>query len=259
LPVGEIEPAVRLSTEKELAASCRRIIASTEQEKGELVKLYGADPSRIAVIPCGVNLNLFQPYDKDAARQQLGLAQQKKILLFVGRLEPLKGLENVIRAAGLLNEPEVQLLIIGGDDRSQPEVDRLTGLASELGLGGKVEFLGTVPQAELSAYYSSADISVVASYYESFCLVILESMACGTPVVSTMVGVAPAVIRSGLNGYVSADNQPANLAEGIRAVLVPGNYLDPGLIRRSVACFSWPAVAGTVAEEYRCIQQPVLT
>jgi D-inositol-3-phosphate glycosyltransferase len=251
LTVGEIEPAVRLSIEKELAHSCRRIIASTEREKGELARLYDAEPARIDIVPCGVNLNLFQPQDKATARQQLSLAPEKKIVLFVGRLEPLKGLENLIRATELLNIPEIKLLVIGGDDHSQPEVNRLTGLANELGIGRKIEFLGTVPQAELPAYYSAADISVVASYYESFCLVILESLACGTPVVSTRVGVAPAVIKAGLNGYLVEDNQPASLAQGIQAMLNHRSLPDRAeLIRRSVTDFSWPTVAGFIAKEY---------
>ncbi|MCL2615977.1 MAG: glycosyltransferase, partial [Dehalococcoidia bacterium] len=177
LPVGEIEPNVRLTAERELMRTVSRIISSTALEKAALVRLYGADESKISVVPCGVNTELFQPQDKAEARKILGLGDGK-ILLFVGRIEEIKGIVNLIQALGMLPLDDCPLLlIIGGDEHSRPMVIRLKATAGMLGIKDNVKFLGSVAQGLLPSYYSAADAVVVASYYESFCLVILEALA----------------------------------------------------------------------------------
>jgi len=257
LAVGENETELRLETERELVRNCRRIIAATEKEKGDLITYYQASPETISVIPCGVNLELFKPAAKDGARQMLGL-NGNKVILFVGRVEPLKGIDRLLEAIShLKKQPGLKLVIIGGDDSSQFELAKLRALSRDLGIKNSVSFLGSVPQKRLPLFYSAADICVVPSYYETFCLVILESLACGTPVVATNVGAAASLIQQGETGYLVADNTPYNLAQGIERLLsVKKNGADyASSIRKSVLGFDWSNIAQALIEEYA----PVLT
>ncbi|MBA7659183.1 D-inositol 3-phosphate glycosyltransferase [subsurface metagenome] len=251
--IGEAEPELRIETERYLVKNCHRIIAATDKEKEDLILYYGALPETISVIPCGVNLELFQPVDKEAARQQLGLNGNKNIL-FVGRLEPLKGIDRLLMAMTYLENREgTRLLVIGGDGNSQHEIERLQRLSWELHIQDSVIFLGLIKQERLPLYYSAADVCVVPSYYESFGLVALESLACGTPVVATDVGSARSVIRQGETGYVVADNFPYRLAQKISLLLSKPEVSAEsiGLVRASVAGFSWSSIAGVMVKEYR--------
>lgn len=255
LAVGENETELRLETERELVRNCRRIIAATEKEKGDLVAYYQASPETISVIPCGVNLELFKPSAKDGARQRLGL-NGNKVILFVGRVEPLKGIDRLLEAIShLKKQPGLKLVIIGGDDSSQFELAKLKALSRDLGIKNSVSFLGSVPQKRLPLFYSAADICVVPSYYETFCLVILESLACGTPVVATNVGAAASLIQQGETGYLVADNTPYNLAQGIERLLsVKKNGADyASSIRKSVLGFDWSNIARALIEEYTLV------
>ncbi len=248
-PVGDAESALRLEAERELADKSRLIISATETEKSELIRLYQAPEERIKIVPCGVNSNLFRPLDRIEARTALGLGEGK-IILFVGRIEALKGIDNLVRAMGLLKVPgDVRLLVIGGDGHSRTEIERLKDLTIETGSSRSIEFIGTVEQTKLPLYYSAADVSVVASYYESFCLVILESLACGTPVVSSPVGVAPEVIRQGENGFLTADNTPESLAAGLDAVL-GARELNKNTVRQTAERFDWESIARQVESQY---------
>ncbi|MFC2022384.1 glycosyltransferase, partial [Chloroflexota bacterium] len=204
--IGEDEPELRIETERDLAQNCHHIIAPTEKEKEDLILHYGASPQRIGVIPCGVNLELFQPMDREMAKQQLGFVDDK-IILFVGRIEPLKGIDQLLKAMPYLqNTQGTRLVIIGGDENSQYEMERLQGLSHNLHIQDSVTFLGLVKHERLPYFYSAADVCVVPSYYESFGLVALESLACGTPVVTTDVGDLKSIIRQGETGYVVTDN-----------------------------------------------------
>ena len=252
LPVGEAESAIRLAAEKDLVDNSLRIITATMPEKEELARLYGAQADKISVVPCGVNVHLFQPQDRSDARRALGLGDGK-IILFIGRIEALKGIDNLVQAIRFLKPRiDAKLLVIGGDEHSQAEIARLKDMTYELGIASSVEFLGTAVQTRLPLYYSAADVSVVSSYYESFCLVILESLASGTPVVSTKVGVAPAVIRDGENGYLVNDNSPENLADGLAAVLCSGE-MNKLTIRQSALEYDWTAIARKIEIEYQVL------
>ena len=252
LPVGESESAIRLNAEKELVDGSSRIITATGPEKNDLMHIYGAQADKIRVVSCGVNTGLFQPQDRAGARRALGLGSGK-IILSVGRIEALKGIDNLIRSIRILRaKTDAKLLVIGGDEHYQAEVTRLKEMTRGLGIAASVEFLGTVAQTRLPLYYSAADVSVVASYYESFCLVILESLACGTPVVSTSVGVAPSVIRDGVNGYLVNDNSPENLAGGLAAALRSGK-MSREQIRQSALEYDWASIARQVEGEYHSL------
>jgi len=253
--IGEDEPELRLQAEKELAQNCHRIIAPTRKEKTDLIRHYGAPPERIGVVPCGVNMGTFKPQDKGAVKQQLGLPDDN-IILFAGRIEPLKGIDRLLKAFSCLqNEHRSRLIIIGGDIHSQQEIARLKKLSRELNIEGMVTFLGLVRYEQMPLFYSAADVCVIPSYYESFGLVALESLACGTPVVTTNVGDMNNIIRQGKTGYVVADNSPRQLANSIAQLLSRPDY-DADKIpanRVSVSRFSWSNIADMIIGECRTV------
>jgi D-inositol-3-phosphate glycosyltransferase len=253
--IGEDELELRIETERHLAGNRHHTIATTEKEKEELIRHYGASPERISVIPCGVNLELFQPVDKKMAKQQLGFGDDK-IILFVGRISPLKGIDQLIRAMTYLqNGQGLRLVIIGGDENSQSEMERLQKLSRKLHIESSVTFLGMIKHEKLPCFYSAADVCVIPSYYESFGLVALESMACGTPVVANNVGDLKSIIHQGGTGYVVMDNAPHCLAEKIALLL---SKSSPGMksalsIRESVTRFSWSHIAQEIIRECRLV------
>ena len=259
--IGEDEPELRIETERELAQNCHHIIATTEKEKEELAWHYGVSPERIGVVPCGVNLELFQPMDKGMARQRLGLADTK-IILSVGRIEPLKGIDQLLKAMPYLqNGQEPRLVIIGGDEHSQHEIKQLKKLARDLHVQDSVTFTGLVKHEQMPDFYSAADACVIPSYYESFGLVALESLACGTPVVTTDVGDLKSIIRQGETGYVVLDNSPHRLADKIALLLSRPNPDTKSIfsIRTSVNQFSWSNIAEAITQESRQILAEYLT
>lgn len=244
LVVGEPEPALRLETEKSLTHGCCYVIAATPQEKRALVTHYGAKPENVFVIPCGVNMEMFRPVNKMAARQHIGF-DGDKLVVFIGRIEALKGIAQLIKAIPLLPaEQDVRLIVAGGDEYSRPEIDRLKALARNLGIENRVSFPGLIKQEQLLYYYSAADVCVSPSYYESFGLTPLESLACGTPVVATDVGAAKDIIRDEAAGYVVPDNAPRLLANKIALILArPHDAATAQQIRKSIAGFNWENTA----------------
>jgi D-inositol-3-phosphate glycosyltransferase len=253
--IGEYEPELRINAEKELVKDCHRIIASTERGKEDLITYYDAAPETISIIPCGVNLDLFRPIKRETARCHLGL-NGESIIVFVGRIIPLKGIDNMLKAMAYLEgKRRIKLVVIGGDDHSQAEIQRLKNLSRSLKIDESVIFLGSVKQEMLPFFYSAADLCVVPSYYESFGLVVLESLACGTPVVATKVGCAESVIRYGETGYVVTDNDPCCLADKISRLLsTPNGKTDfVRSVRASVAKYSWSNISEAIIEEYRSV------
>jgi D-inositol-3-phosphate glycosyltransferase len=180
----------------------------------------------------------------------------ESILLFVGRIIPLKGIDNILKAmAHLERKQRIKLVVIGGDDQSRAEIQRLKNLSRTLSIDEGVLFQGSVKQEALPLFYSAANVCVLPSYYESFGLVVLESLACGTPVVATRVGCAEGVIRYGETGYVMTENDPGSLAEKISRLLFTPNG-NPDFIRSvraSVAKYSWANISEAILEEYRSV------
>jgi D-inositol-3-phosphate glycosyltransferase len=220
--VTEHEAPLRIQVEGRLARQAERIVCASQHEKHLLTRLYDADPDHIAVVPCGVDLDLFQPQDKEAARHSLGLPLlgDERIILFVGRIEPLKGIDILINAvAQLAEESDFHVLIVGGDRRARRQVNHLQELASGLGIGERVCFLGAVDHEKLPLYYNAADVCVVPSYYESFGLVALEAMACGTPVVASRVGGLTGTVKDGETGYLISWRCPEPFAERLELLL----------------------------------------
>ncbi len=251
--MGGDEPAIRIEEEREMVRGCDRVIAATEQERADLINYYQAPPGRVAVVPCGVNLELFRNIGKELARCYLGL-DNRPTILFVGRIEALKGIDDLLRAVSCLQGYQgIRLVVVGGDEQSQPELDRLRKLAFSLDIGNSVDFIGMVDQQELPYYYNAADACVIPSYYESFGLVALESLACGTPIVATRVGIIETLFKYHNAGYIVDGHEPSHLAEGIVSVLS-----NPGLcaeIARDsqvmVGNFGWMEVARDINKQYQ--------
>jgi len=217
------EPPLRIRVEAEIAQQADLLIASTADESAELVRTYGAVPERVFVVPPGVDLSVFQPVDRDEARRKIGYGPGR-LLLFVGRLERLKGVEVAIRALALVrdrNHDDVRLLILGEDskDGDEGEKDRLKAVAADIGVRDRVDFLGSVAHHELPYFYSAADVCVMPSYSESFGLVGLEAQASGRPVVGSDVSGLRSVIRDQVSGYLIAGHDPAEYAERIGRLL----------------------------------------
>lgn len=253
--VGEDEPELRIEAERDLARNCHYIIAPTDKEKEKLILHYGTLAEKIGVVPCGVNLEQFKPISKENARQHLGLGNGK-IILFVGRIDPLKGIDRLIRTIPYLqNIQRLRLLIIGGDEHSQREVEQLWKLVRNLDIQDSITFVGPIKHGQLPYFYGAADACVIPSYCESFGLVALESLACGTPVVATDVGNFRSIIRQGETGYVVADNAPHHLADKIALLLSrPSTDIKSApSIRASVSRFSWSNIAEAIIKECQLV------
>ena len=226
------------------------IIASTSDERHHMIRYCGATTSRVVVIPCGVDLKLFTPLARSFARQKLSLPAERPILLFVGRLDPFKGPDILLRAATLMQQ-EALVVIVGGRLSDDKELLQLRALAQDLHIADRVLLLGARPREEMPLFYSAAHITVVPSYHESFGLVAIESLACGTPVVATRAGGLTTVISHSENGFL-VSRCPGFFAERLDALL-SDNQLYTRLCwaaRPSVLQFSWDKAAQQVSQLY---------
>jgi len=255
LNAENIDPAYRAEIEKEIMECSDCIVASTLREKYYMQTLYGIIQEKIKVIPCGINMELFSPVDFRLARDKTGLNRDEKIALFVGRLEPLKGIDRLLEGLSRIkNVSPVKLLVLGGDENSRQYRTRLEQYAADLGITDRVSFKGSVLQSELSAYYSAADITIVPSYYESFGLVLLESLACGTPVLTTNVGAAGDVIMDTSTGKILNGNSPADIATGILEYTNSSNSKkQSSLYRKAVDRYNWNFISDLIITEYRSL------
>lgn len=261
--VEELAPAIRLREEPRIVGAADRIVAANVVERAELVRSYGARAQRIATIPCGVDTELFAPEDQGAARARLGLGEGP-LLLWVGRIAPIKGLDTLLDAVWRLREggTPVRLLIVGGDvdDPLNGHETALRAQIRRLGLGGAVRFMGPQPQEGLRAYYAAADVTVIPSYYESFGMVALEAMACGSPVIASRVGGLVTTVRDGVTGFLVPESDVAALAERIAALLADAD-LRWRVGREGVRWATqhrWPCVAEAVCREYASLE-PIAT
>ncbi|MCX6020414.1 MAG: glycosyltransferase [Chloroflexi bacterium] len=242
---GEGESNQRVAAERRIVAQADRIIAPSPQERRAAMQLYAAPAGRVEVIPCGVDLERFSPGDRRMARRSLGLGDER-LLLFVGRLEPLKGLDILVGALPLLQEAApTRLLVVGGDAQSEREFRRIQRQAGELGVTDQITFAGSVPHDALPAYYRAADVCVAPSYYESFGMAAVEAMACGIPVVAARAGGLQSTVRHGETGYLIPWRCPEAYVERLEPLLASDAMRDHfGRAGRAAAQqFGWPAVA----------------
>ncbi len=260
----EFEGDYRIHGEYDVLANADRIIAATEAERQQLETLYGLDTGKVTIIPPGVDTSHFYPIPQDEAKEAIGIPVQDRMALFVGRIEPLKGLDTLIRAMAIVKETcesfrcPHYLVIIGGDPQEDPdqmsaEMERLQNLCQTLGLDEIILFLGKRGQATLPYYYAAAEVVVMPSHYESFGMVALEAMACGTPVIASRVGGLAHLIQDGETGYfVPAQDAPA-LAEKLRLVFVD-NALRAQLGNQAAQYaqqFCWESIAAQILDVYR--------
>lgn len=259
-----LEPEHRSAVEQAIVRGCDRLIASTVVEADDLVRLYGADRSRIGVVPPGVDLKIFHPRPTTGLRRRLALGGAH-VIVFAGRLERLKGAETLLKALSILIRDyqtigPLALVVIGDDSQNGAlesksyagERRRLEQLARQLGVASQVRFVGSVAQRRLAGYLSLADVCVVPSYTESFGLVALEAAACGTPVIAARVGGLPTIVKDGLTGYTLASHDPTLYAERI-ARLLQDEELRRCFSRRSqmvATQFTWEETVERLLVEY---------
>jgi len=254
------EPPVRLDGEQRVIKAADRILAPTPTEAAHLVDLYGADPARIRIVPPGVDGGVFVPGRKDVARARLHLSNDR-LLLFVGRLQPLKGPDLAIRALAhaVATAPERTrdwvLAIVGGSS-GEPEVDEvavLMDLAARSGVGDRVVFFPPQPHERLADFYSAAEAVIMPSRSESFGLVALEAQSCGTPVIASAIGGLRYVVRDGETGFLVQGNDPARYAE--KMLMILGDPALAGRLSRAARVhagrFTWDTTASGVGEVYR--------
>lgn len=226
----EMEGAYRLDGEQLVMNLANRIVAATPAEVEQLLSLYHVDENKISVIPPGVDCCHFYPIPQDEAKAAIGILPDSRMILFVGRIEPLKGIDTLLKAIAIMQEDChltsccFSVVIIGGDPSGEAkntdsEVNRLIILCHELGLDDMVVFLGKRDQTTLPYYYSAAEILVMPSFYESFGMVALESMACGTPVVASHTGGLAYLVQDGVTGYTVSGGDAKALAKRLNQLL----------------------------------------
>ena len=253
--LADLEPSVRLDEEARIVRQVDGLVAASVIERRALVDDYGADPARATVIPCGVDTELFRPGDRDTVRHRLGIGDEP-LVLYVGRIAPIKGLETLLSATARVRArgSGLRVVIVGGEadePRNGHEAEIRRGVEA-LGLQDVVRFVGAQPQDTLRDYYVAADVTVLPSYYESFGMVALEAMACGSPVIASRVGGLTTTVRDGVTGFLVRDGDADALAERIDA-LVDDPDLRFRLGREGVqwaARHRWPCVAEAVCREY---------
>jgi D-inositol-3-phosphate glycosyltransferase len=260
----EVVGDYRLIGEKQILREADRIFAATPAEMAQIQWLYESDVSKIKIIPPGVDLSRFYPISVDEAKEVIGIPPCDQVILYVGRIEPLKGIDTLIEAIaymrrnGNFEEQAFCLAVIGGEpDLSREVLDsemvRLKQLCHEYGLDDLVTFLGKRDQDTLPYYYSAAEAVVLPSHYESFGMVALEAMACGTPVVASQVGGLAYLVRDGETGFTVPSSDVAALADRLTKLIK-----DAGLrIRMGVKAaelaqeFSWDIIAKEILQQYQ--------
>ena len=251
------EPLVRIVGEERVVASAERLVASTAEEARELRSLYGATDEQVVTVAPGVDLEMFRLASASAARTRLGVPPDAVVLLFVGRIQPLKAPDVLLRAVPLLLErsPELrsrlQVMVVGGPSgtgRERPE--GLQKLAASLGIADLVRFEPPAPPERLADFYAAADLTVVPSHSESFGLVALESQACGTPVVAAAVGGLPTAVADNVSGVLVSSHDPLDFAAAISSALDRRPLLSAGA-RAHAEQFSWQRTAEGLLAAYR--------
>jgi D-inositol-3-phosphate glycosyltransferase len=250
---GDPEPQRRIDAESDVIACSDAILASCTAEADQLVELCGAPPERVEIVPPGVDHAFFSPGDRTGARLALGLGDHP-VLLFVGRIQPLKGVTVAIRALASLADRRAVLLVVGGASGAdgEAEVAKARALVDELGLQGRVRFVPPQPHHLLSTYYRASDVVVVPSRSESFGLVALEAAACGTPVVAAAVGGLTTLIDHGRTGFLVESRDPDRFAAYVSRLLgSPGeaSTLAQAAVRRA-RDYTWSTTAARLRRLY---------
>ncbi len=252
----ENEATQRIVAERRLMHSVDAVMAFNPQEKAEMTWYYRAEPGKVCVVPAGVDTTRFRPGDRVEARRFLDLPPDDPVILFVGRIDPIKGIDVLVDAlCGLRSEMWLtappRLLLVGGGE-GEPALDTLIARATAHNLLDRIDFVGSIAHTDLPIYYRAADVVAVPSFYESFGLVAVEAMACGTPVVASRAGGLAFTVDDGQTGYLVPHNDPDALAARLYAVLTDGPLRARLGAQAIVAAqrFAWPVVASRVVHVY---------
>jgi D-inositol-3-phosphate glycosyltransferase len=254
------EPSARVIGEEQVVEAADMLIANTDIEAKQLINLYDADPSRVEVVHPGVDLSVFRPVPLSLARARLGLPADAVVLLFAGRIQPLKAPDVLLHAVSslLAGDPSLRsrlvVPVVGGPSGTgldHPE--SLAQLASSLGIGDVVRFVPPVAQSVLADWYAAATLVCVPSYNESFGLVAVEAQATGTPVVAAAVGGLPTVVRDGVSGLLVEGHEPLDYARAMSRIIdsptLRASMADASVVQ--AANFAWERTADRTLEVYR--------
>ena len=256
-------PDARHQIEKRICQEADRIIATCPQEESDLVEYYGADPDQISIVPCGVNLRLFQALPQLESKKAIAFDPDDFLITFVGRLEERKGVKTLLEAISIIDHPRIQAVIVGGPPSGKPflswsELEKepfrvYAQQIDQLGIATQVTFTGGKPQDQLSKYYSAADVTVIPSYYEPFGMTAIEAMACGSSVIASRVGGLKSSVVENQVGALFEPQNAEDLAQKIKAL-----FDQPALnaeMKKNArpyveGKFSWKAVSRAVADVY---------
>lgn len=258
---GDSEPQNRIDAESDVIACSDIITANSVVELHELVRHYGADPSRIEIVPPGVDHAFFSPGSRRGARQALGLGDEP-VLLFVGRIQPLKGVDVAVEALSRLRDPRARLLIVGGSSGSEGDdhAAEVHDLITDRGLDDRITMVPPQPHHVLSTYYRAADVTIVPSRSESFGLVALESAACGTPVVASDVGGLRTLVDHGRTGLRVPGRDPDDFAEAVERII--GDPIFAARLSERAAeaatSYTWTSMAARLRRVYADLSERVL-
>jgi D-inositol-3-phosphate glycosyltransferase len=256
------ETDLRLQTEKRLLTLADGIIAANPDERADLIWRMGVPTEKVCTIPPGVDLELFRPLSRATCRAEVGISPDGRVVLFVGRIDPIKGIDILVDAAEIIlkrssSEPAPTFVIVGGDlDGSGAPVGPLADIAESIerrGIAGSFRLVGSQPQDQLPMFYAAADVVAVPSRYESFGLVAVEALACGTPVVASRVGGLRYTIDEDATGYLVKPQSPEALAGAMESILNDASLRAAmsAAARPSVERYAWPNVARLVMHVYR--------
>ncbi len=258
------EHSSRADSERQIAQISDAIISPSSEEKDGLVVEYGISPTKVKVVYPGVNPRIFYPIDSRTILKEISCREDDFILLYVGRIEKIKGLMSVIQALHVLSEKnpplfaKVKLIVIGGGKKEEElaenrEVTLIKRAMEKHGLKDKAVFLGSIDQAHLRKYYSAADALVVPSLYESFGLVTVEALACGTPVVVSQIDKMKSIVNEGKNGFSFRPGDPVSLYQSLEKVCRQRSQLwNRASIREDVIQrFSWDNTAENIYQVFQ--------
>lgn len=258
---GDSEPQNRIDAESDVIACSDIITANSVVELHELVRHYGADPSRIEIVPPGVDHAFFSPGSRRGARQALGLGDEP-VLLFVGRIQPLKGVDVAVEALSRLRDPRARMLIVGGSSGTEGDnhAAEVRDLITDRGLDHRITMVPPQPHHVLSTYYRAADVTIVPSRSESFGLVALESTACGTPVVASDVGGLRTLVDHGRTGLRVPGRDPDDFAEAVERIIGDPTFAERLSERAAEAAtaYTWTSMAARLRRVYADLSERVL-
>ena len=250
---GDPEPDTRIVAESEVVRCADVMTANSATEVRQLIDLYGADPDRIEIVAPGVDHAYFSPGKREGARTALGLGEEP-VMLFVGRIQPLKGVDVAIGALDCLRSTDARLLIVGGASgrEGDHEVERIRDLISDNRLQDRVLMVEPKPHYELSTYYRAADLCLVPSRSESFGLVALEAAACGLPVVASDVGGLRTLVEDGVTGFRVEGREPCHYAKAAAQILdepILAAEMSANAVKRARS-YTWSGTAGRLRRVY---------